>query len=242
MSVLDGNSTVADWVTDNPKTASVFENLQIDYCCGGGASLAEACASKGLDAAAILSQLTSATAIPTDAPQESWQECTLSELCDHIESTHHAYLRSVLPRLTELIAKVVEAHSGAHPELPEVQRVFSDLREELEPHMMKEEQILFPAVREMEQAASQPRFPFGTVANPIRMMEHEHHAAGGGLQRLRELTAGYQLPEGACNTYQVMLHTLHELELDLHQHIHKENFILFPRAQELEASLSAAQP
>lgn len=239
MSTLDAYSTVAAWVAENPKTASVFEALQIDYCCGGGVSLADACELKGLDADAVVSRLAQVTTSPADT-QENWQESSLSALCDNIESTHHATLRSMLPRLTELIAKVVDAHGRNHPELPEVQRVFSDLRGELEPHMMKEEQILFPAIREMEQSANQPNFPFGTVANPIRMMEHEHDAAGGGLQRLRELTVGYQPPEGACSTYRVMLDTLHELELDLHRHIHKENFILFPRAQQLEEQLATA--
>ena len=160
-------------------------------------------------------------------------------MCDHIEATHHALLRQELPRLKGLIDKVAAAHGDSHPELGELRQVFAALQAELEPHMFKEEQILFPAIRQLEQAAQQPNFPFGTVANPIRMMEHEHDTAGSALAKIRELTHHFQPPDDACNTYRVMLEALHALEQDMHQHIHKENNILFPRSQQLEASLGS---
>ena len=128
------------------------------------------------------------------------------------------------------------AHVENHSELSELQQAFAALRAELEPHMFKEEQILFPAIRQLEHAASRPNFHFGTVNNPIRMMEHEHDAAGNGLTRIRELTDGFRPPADACNSYRVLLDALRKLEFDLHQHIHKENNILFPRAQSMEAS------
>ncbi len=139
-----------------------------------------------------------------------------------------------------MIEKVVAAHGQNQPQLNDLGQVFAALRGELEPHMFKEEQVLFPAIRQLEQAANRPSFPFGTVANPIRMMEHEHDTAGHALARIRELTNEYVPPETACNTYRVMLDGLRVLETDLHQHIHKENNILFPRAQTLELELEAA--
>jgi regulator of cell morphogenesis and NO signaling len=134
-----------------------------------------------------------------------------------------------------MVAKVVEAHGENHPELATVKEVFGSLKAELEPHMFKEEQVLFPAIRQLEQSADDPSFPFGTVANPIRMMEQEHDDAGYALSRLHTLTRDYKVPEGACNTYRAMLAGLRHLERDMHRHVHKENSILFPRAIELGA-------
>ena len=240
MQSLDTQSTVAQWVAEHPQTSRLFEQLKIDYCCGGSIALAEACEKQKLNADEVLAQLTDCVADPQQEPVENWQTASLGALCDHIEQTHHAYLRQELPRLTGLVDKVNNAHGANHPKLAQLQQVFAELRSELEPHMFKEEQILFPAIRQLEAAATQPSFPFGTVANPIRMMEHEHDNAGGALSRIRELTDDFVPPDDACNTYRVMLDSLHQLEQDLHQHIHKENNILFPRAQELESSLSNA--
>ncbi|MCP4190037.1 MAG: iron-sulfur cluster repair di-iron protein [Planctomycetaceae bacterium] len=237
MSTLDTSSTVAQWVSKFPQTSRLFEQLQIDYCCGGGVVLADVCERQKLDANAILTQLEDAIAHPQHESTENWSDSGLCELCDHIQQTHHAYLRKELPRLTELVDKVASAHGANHPKLGGLQEVFAALRAELEPHMFKEEQILSPAIRQMEEAASSPHFPFGTVANPIRMMEHEHDNAGNALARIRELTDDFLLPDDACNTYRVMLDSLRQLEGDLHQHIHKENNILFPRARALESSL-----
>ncbi len=234
MSTLDVNSTVGQWVVEYPRTARVFEDCQIDYCCGGGTSLADACAKNSLDVKKVMAELTLVVANPEPEPERDWSESSLTELCDHIQQTHHAYLRGELPRLEAIMEKVAAAHGEAHPETNEVKKLFAELRAELEPHMFKEEQILFPAIRAMEAASSRPLFPFGTVANPIRMMEHEHDAVGDALARLRTLTKDFRVPDDACNTYRVMLDGLKQLEADLHTHIHKENNILFPRAQTLE--------
>ncbi|HIK95094.1 MAG TPA: iron-sulfur cluster repair di-iron protein, partial [Planctomycetes bacterium] len=147
-----------------------------------------------------------------------------------------AFLKTELPRLTQLVRKVADVHDSVHPELHDVRTVFAELRSELEPHMMKEENILFPAIRLLEQSMDCPRFPFGTVANPIRMMEHEHDNAGNALKRIRELTQDFLVPVDACNTWRTMLDGLQNLERDLHRHIHKENSILFPRAEQLNAA------
>jgi regulator of cell morphogenesis and NO signaling len=158
-------------------------------------------------------------------------------MCDSIEASHHAYLRQELPRLTQLIDKVLSVHGAQHAWLGQLSDAFTQLREELVPHMFKEEQILFPAIRTIEQSSAVPYFPFGSVDNPIRMMEHEHDVAGQALQTMREASRDYTLPEGGCNTFRAMLSGLEELQWDLHQHIHKENNILFPRASRMAADL-----
>lgn len=236
MTNLSLDTPVGQWVAQQPNTSRVFEDLRIDYCCGGATRLSQACADRQLDANQVLDRLVEATAGSGVDRAERFLEATLTELCDHVEQTHHAYLKSELPRLQALIAKSIGAHGAAHPELAEVQRAFADLQAELAPHMFKEERVLFPAIRQLEQSATSPSFPFGSVANPIRMMEHEHDNAGDALARIRSATGDYSVPDDACNTYRAMLDGLSRLELDMHQHVHKENNILFPRAIELERS------
>jgi regulator of cell morphogenesis and NO signaling len=234
------DTAVGDWVRRRPATARVFERLGIDYCCGGKRPLDEACRERQLDAQVVVEQL--AATKDTEQDVVNWDDVPLNELCDHIEHTHHAYLKQELPRLAAIIAKVVRAHRETHPELVQVHQAFLDLRFDLEPHMVKEERILFPAIRALERAGAPQSFPFGSVANPIRVMEDEHDHAGACLARIRELTADFRVPDGACNTYRVMLDSLHELEADMHQHVHKENNILFPRAADLEARASIPRP
>mgnify|MGYP002623172804 CR=1 FL=1 len=229
MTNLDLSTSVGDWVAQRPGTSRVFEKLGIDYCCGGRKTLQQACDDQQVDARAVMNQLQNAVDHSTPSVAD-WTAASLTELCDHIEQTHHAYLRGELPQLTELFEKVVAAHGETHPELTQLSRVFAALRAELEPHMFKEEQILFPAIRQLERSASPPAFPFGTVANPIRMMAHEHDNAGRALAEIRQLTDDFQPPENACNSYRVLYERLRGLEADMHQHVHKENNILFPRA------------
>ena len=235
MSGKDASTPVGKWVTEYPRTARVFEEFKIDYCCGGGKSLTEVCKAKQLDADAVLTRLSNMIIEPNDDSQPDWSQVSLTSLCDHIESTHHAFLKTELPRLTQIVEKVAKVHGDNYPELKRVRDAFAELRAELEPHMFKEERILFPAIRQLEQSDSRPQFPFGSVANPIRMMEHEHDIAGNALKRIRENTFDFEVPVHACNTWRVMLNDLPLLESDLHQHIHKENNILFPKAQQLEA-------
>ena len=227
------NTGVGNWVARHPQTSRIFESLQIDYCCGGEKSLEQACQDRQLDPQQVVQQLEQAINV-ADEPTDNWLNAPLTDLCDHIERTHHAYLKRELPRLTEMISKVVNAHSESHAELPKLGKVFAELRAELEPHMMKEERILFPAIRLLEQSSQPISFPFGTVANPIGMMEHEHDNAGQALAQLRTITSDYEVPVDACNTYRAMLDGLLELEANMHQHVHKENNILFPRALKSE--------
>jgi regulator of cell morphogenesis and NO signaling len=237
MSEISPITTVGQLVTERPNRSHVFERWGIDYCCGGNKPLAQACEEKGISLQAVLNELKRSDSQASDEPMD-WASASLGELADHIEATHHAYLRQELPRLTGLIEKVVQAHGQQHPELHQVQNIFQTLRAELESHTWKEENILFPMCRELDTAEVPPRFHCGSIQNPIFVMEMEHDRAGEALRQLRTLTGGFIPPEDACNTYRAMLDALAHLEVDLHVHIHKENNILFPRAMEKEASLA----
>jgi len=231
---LNESSPVGDWVSHHPTSARVFDKYRIDYCCGGTTSLVDACEPRGLDPRSLLLELQIAQSLENTTNVQDWTLRTLTELCDHVEQTHHNYLRQELPRLSELIEKVASVHGERNPNLHRVNEAFCSLRNELEPHMVKEEQILFPAVRLMEASKVLPQFHFGTIENPIRMMEHEHDLAGRLLIHIQNLLNGFQPPEDACNSYRAMLKGLEELEADLHSHIHKENHILFSRAMNME--------
>jgi regulator of cell morphogenesis and NO signaling len=241
MITLDEQATVGQLVRERPARARVFERLGIDYCCGGKTPLDRACRAVGIDLARILRDLAEEDARPEADPVD-WSTAPMAALADHIEATHHAFLRRELPRLERLAEKVAAAHGARHPELLEVRAVFSGLKSELEVHMLKEEWVLFPMVSQLDGATAPPRFPCGGVAYPIATMEHEHGDAGAALERLRGLTGGYTPPAGACNSYRALLDGLADLEADLHLHVHKENNILFPKARDAEAALSDRTP
>lgn len=214
----------------------MFEELGIDYCCGGGVPLREACGAAGVEFETVLEELERREAEAEAEP--GFRSMGLGELVDHVEQVHHEYLRAELPRLSFLVGKVSGVHGGDHPELQELRSVFERLRAELEEHTGKEERVLFPACRRLEAAGTMPDLPFGSVENPITAMMAEHVESGEGLRRIRELTRSYEIPEDACNSYRAMLDGLAELERDTHYHIFKENSILFPRAAEAEAALA----
>jgi regulator of cell morphogenesis and NO signaling len=233
----DTQMTVGQLVTDRPARSRVFGKLGIDFCCGGKKSLDEACRNKGLDPETVLQViLASEQEGDSDKNMVDAAQMTMTQLCDHIEATHHAYLREEFPRLTQMIAKVAAVHGERHPWMKQVHSVFTALIEELAQHMMKEEQILFPIIRKLEAGdVAAAGHCGGTISNPIRMMEHEHDNAGDALKQLHKLTDGYTPPANACNTFRAALDGLSEIENDLHQHIHKENNILFPRELAMEA-------
>jgi regulator of cell morphogenesis and NO signaling len=222
--------------------ARVFDRLGIDYCCHGEKPLAEACSERSLDLGQVLSQIAESDLknAEEDADRVDYLAMTAGALADVIASTHHTYLRNELPRLSALIDKVAAAHRPAHPELDDVRATFTALRQELETHMLKEERVLFPLIKQLEAARAPFPIHCGSVNNPIHVMEHEHATAGSALQRLRALTGNYQAPSDGCPSYQALCDGLARLENDLHRHIHKENNILFPRAAALEATLGSA--
>lgn len=233
------NELVGKIVSRLPQLAKVFEKYQLDYCCRGNARLADACREKNVDVSQVLSEIDTAMQTQRMSRETDWNSKSLTELADHIVNTHHRFMREELPRIDDLIQKVVNAHGAKHPELQQIGQVYRAMRAELESHMAKEENVLFPAVRKLEAAPETCHFAFGSVDNPIRMMRHEHEDVGNSLQSLRELTGDFTPPKDACPTFRVMFESLTRLEQDLHIHIHKENNILFPRAQELEQTVAA---
>lgn len=237
MPTLDTHMTVGELVKDRPARSRIFEQLKIDYCCGGKIPLGEACAKKGLDAEQVLRQIQSA-----DADSESFVDAnamSLTELADHIEQTHHAYLKAELPRLDFMTRKVAAVHGEGEPRLHDIRETFVAFQDELLNHMQKEEQVLFPMIRQIEQADGPVQFHCGSLANPIRMMENEHDTAGNALKKFRTLTDDFTPPQWACNTFRAMYDAFAVLEPNMHQHVHKENNVLFPKALDREADLNA---
>ena len=221
---------LGDLVAELPARAEVFDRLGLDYCCHGQRPLAEACAEAGLDPAEVAAALDAPAAPQTGSSASRLEPAALA---DHIEATHHAYLHAELPELTALAAKVLDVHGERHPELAEVRRLVGDLHADLEPHMQKEERVLFPAIRAL--VGGTRDFPFGTVRNPISVMMAEHDQAGELLAQLRSATAGYVVPDDGCASYRSLYARLEQLEADTHLHIHLENNVLFPAALALEA-------
>jgi len=231
--------TVRELALEKPGAARVFEKLGIDYCCGGKQTLEEACRAAGLPVGEVLGALEVAPPSRQPSPKDSdWQTAPLADLISHIENTHHKYTREEIARLGPLFEKVCSVHGEHHPELFELRTTFQTLAQELATHLMKEEMVLFPYMERMEESVMQKEPilppPFGTVRNPVSMMEHEHDSAGSALRALRASSNGYAAPPDACVSYQTLYKTLAEFEADLHQHIHLENNILFPRAIALE--------
>jgi len=231
---------VRELVIENPSSTRVFEQLGIDYCCGGDKSLEQAYRTANLEIDQVLDSLEkpeTSTASPT---AQDWQKDPLSALIAHIENTHHKYTRDELARLRPMLEKVCEVHGKKHPELLGIHEAFEALYQELIGHMMKEEMILFPYIKQMEAAKMAKRevgpAPFGPVRNPIAMMAHEHDSAGNALRAMREASKGYSAPADACVSFQTLYRALGEFEADLHQHIHLENNVLFPRAIALEGA------
>jgi regulator of cell morphogenesis and NO signaling len=233
--------TVRDWALDHPEATRVFEKVGIDYCCGGGKSLEEACAAANLSVDAVIDSLELAEEEARAKQKDrNWQREPLAELVAQITGTHHKFTREEIARLGPLFDKVVSVHGKNHPELQHVRAAFRELAQELTMHMMKEETVLFPYIVRMEESVIQrepvPPPPFGSVQNPVSMMMHEHDSAGEALRTMRQASAGYAAPGDACISYQTLYKALGDFEKDLHLHIHLENNILFPRAIDMERS------
>jgi regulator of cell morphogenesis and NO signaling len=233
------SKTVRELAVENPAATRIFEKFGIDYCCGGNQSLEAACDRANVSIDQVLDSLEMADETVRAAQQvREWQREPLSELIAHIKNTHHRYTREETVRLTALIQKVCSVHGKNHPELFEIQVTLSGLAQELTTHMMKEEMVLFPYIVRMEESVIQkePVLPasFGTIENPVAMMEHEHDSAGSALRAMRKASNEYAAPGDACVSYQTLYKALAGFEADLHQHIHLENNILFPRAIAME--------
>ena len=240
--MINSEMTVRDVALQMPESTRLFESLKIDYCCGGNRPLGQACVSAGVDVDDVMEMLTGVGQSNEEKGAQDFQNASLPELITHILDTHHVFTKSEMVRLQALADKVLNAHGANHPELVHFDELVTQLCADLKPHMFKEEQILFPYIVAMSQAADQnqpvPFPPFGTVNNPIRRMMVEHDTAGQILRELRVLTSDYKVPADACISYQTLYQALENLEKDLHQHIHLENNILFPKALDLEKALN----
>lgn len=236
-------STLKSIVTEDFRAAAVFEKFSLDFCCGGGVTVDQACRERNIDPAAVFADLARLGQSPqAGTPKFSSWPC--DELIDYIVNVHHTFVRGAIPTLLAHTRKVASVHGGRHPELVAVAQAFESVSADLQSHMLKEEHVLFPYIRQLVQAKRTGSTvvppPFGAARNPIGMMEAEHKAAGDEFHSIRMMTDAYTLPGDACTTYRITFQELRQFEEDLHQHIHLENNILFPMAVALEEELTTA--
>lgn len=233
--------TLSEIVTNNYKSAAIFEQYGLDFCCHGNKSLLDACKEKEINSEEVLSRLGKFNQNNLGHNQERYNQWALDFLADYIVNVHHKYVRNLIPVILAHAEKVNFKHGQNHPEIISIANNFSVVYKDLKQHMMKEEQLLFPYIKylvEVKSKSGKPEKPFfGTIKNPIHMMEAEHESAGNLLAEIGELSKNYRLPADACNTFKVFYQELREFEEDLHKHIHLENNILFPRSIELEDKL-----
>jgi regulator of cell morphogenesis and NO signaling len=228
-------------VADNARIAAVLERFGLDYCCNGHQTLADATAERGLPIDEVIDAIAE-VGEPTPEEREAGEWRDLGALTQYIVDRHHRYVRETSPAVSAWLDKLVARHGDRHPELAQVREVFFAVSAEMAAHMVKEENILFPFIAELAAAKKSgtalPGGPFGTVLNPIRVMEEDHQLVGELVTRLRALTDGFEPPEDGCTTYRLCYAELARFEADLHRHVHLENNVLFPRAIELEQGLT----
>ena len=233
---ISKQNTVAEVVTQNIKAAHIFKKYGIDFCCGGGISIEKACTKHGVDYTLLENDIHGLDATVSRA--NNYDQWELSFLIDHIVNVHHTYVKESLPLILQYAEKVAQVHGHHYTEVVEIYTLFRAAAEELSGHLYKEEKILFPFIKAMDKANKEgsdaPKPPFGSVNNPIQMMENEHENVGDVFKKIAALTNNYNPPAEACNTFRALYSKLEEFELDLHQHIHLENNILFPKAIKLE--------
>ncbi|NYF98139.1 iron-sulfur cluster repair di-iron protein [Janibacter cremeus] len=229
-------ATLGDLVAEDPRRSRVLEQLGLDYCCHGQRPLEEAARTAGLDVMDVSTRLD----LPGERPAVIARDLEMAALAHDIVDTHHAYTWEEMPRLQALVDKVAGVHGDRHPELAEVKATYERIIAELEPHMTREERVIFPAISRLEKTQAPVRLSSGDFSDALRELIAEHDVVGDLLTRIRGLTGGHTPPEDACNSYRAMLTGLAELERDVHEHVHKENNLLFPRVLEMQERLSGA--
>lgn len=229
--------SIGELVAADYRKAEIFKKFNIDFCCGGKKTLSQVCKEKKLDLLAIEKEIKESD-LPVTTNSHNYSAWSLSFLTDYIVNTHHTYVKTAIPTLLQYTSKVAKVHGKEHPEVIQIAQLFAEIADELRAHMQKEEIILFPYIKQLENSQiTKSNFDspgFGSVQNPIRMMEQEHETVGELFHLIGELSSNYTVPEDACSTYKVSFLKLKEFEEDLHQHIHLENNILFPKSVELE--------
>lgn len=235
------DETLGELAAKDLRKAQVFKKYGLDFCCGGKKTVKEACKEKGLDVTKVEAELQQADKMPSSRPLP-YNEWGLDFLADYIVNTHHSYVKKHLPDIKGYADKVARVHGNRHPELLPINQLVNEVYTELMNHMVKEERILFPYIKELVAAKNNGQLlsgsHFGTVQNPINMMEMEHEIVAKNLETIRELSHNYALPEDACASYSLLYRMLDEFEDDLHLHVHLENNILFPKALEIEKQLN----
>ena len=237
METISEHSTLAEIVNLRPGSARVLESYELDYCCHGQRPLSEACEASGTDPGAVLESVRSAHDVSGGPGDRAWLDMQAGPLAAHIESTHHRYLHEEMPRLDALAEKVASVHGERHPELRTLLETYRELTADLQPHLVKEERVLFPMIQQLQDSqgsGTTPEFHCGSLQNPISVMLAEHDTAGELLARMRQLSAGYEVPADACASYTALYEGLSELEADTHLHIHKENNVMFPMVLRME--------
>ena len=219
--------TVGEIVANDFRTASIFKESGIDFCCGGKQSINEACREKGIDQKVLLGKIKALELSPV-IPSQNFKDWELDFLSDYIVNTHHKYVLKTLPELIFYTQKIADVHGDHHPELIEIASIFSQINDELLQHLKNEEAVLFPAIKiALNNPSEKVR---ETIKSEIKRMQGEHDFAGGSMDNINRMTDGYCLPDDACNTYRVTFQLLEQFEDDLHVHVHLENNILYPKA------------
>lgn len=238
MSTFHSSQKIGEIVTKFPKSADILKEYKVDYCCGGDRTLLTAIKEQNINESEILGKINSLYEEfkNKETGERNWEVAPFGELAEHILNVHHAYLWAELPRISELTGKILRVHGEHHPELSKVYKLFHSLKMELEEHLIKEETIQYPAIREYEK--SKTKEALEKAANITKELEDEHTGAGDILKELRRVTNDYAVPEDGCNSYRLTYTKLQELEADTFQHIHLENNILFPRLEAEAAKLS----
>ena len=226
--------TISQIVIEHHQAAQVFEKYGIDFCCKGKRPLEEACTEKAINPEILLAELNNA--IETESTSTDFNQLSLSQLADYIVRVHHTYVKFNMPQIYNYVLRVSNKHGDRFPFMQQVYLLFAELQEEMTQHMLKEERILFPRIKQLEQRQT-TNVPLEFYQAPIEIMEEEHDRAGSIMEQIRELTNNYTAPEGACTTFKLSLASLQAFEADLHQHVHLENYILFPKALELYQQL-----
>ena len=238
---IQKDSKIGEVVGRNFHTAKVFESLGLDFCCGGKKSINEACIAKGIDPELVIREISKVD--QSNDTASHFAKWDIEFLVDYIVNNHHSYVLTSIPSIEQHLEKVIAAHGERHPYIAEINMIFASLKDELLMHMAKEEKMLFPYIKKLNNAYKNNLEiavpPFGAVSNPIRMMEDEHEAAGSSMQDINRITGGFKPPESACGTFRLLYSELKDFEADLHVHVHLENNILFPKAIELEERLNS---
>ena len=234
----ENDETLGEIAAKDLRKAEVFKKYGLDFCCGGKKTVKEACEEKGLDVTKVEQELQTADKNISTTRPLPYNDWSIDFLADYIVNTHHSYVKKIVPDLRSYASKVASIHGGRHPELFAISQLTDEVCTELSSHMIKEENVLFPYIKQLVASKNNgnplPAKTFNTIQSPINMMEHEHEVAGNKLEQIRKLSNNFSLPEDACASYSYLYKTLEEFENDLHIHVHLENNILFPKALGLE--------